>query len=228
MSLLGTGAVAIWHDISPQGRDEFYAWHGEEHMPERVGVPGFLRSSRYVAVEGSPEFFILHEAATFAVLASPDYQASLNHPTPRTLAISPHFRNAARSLCHVATSFGHARAGLIATLRYDITTAAEKHREAMTNEIIPALQRSPVVSAAHFLIADPDASALETAERRARSGNDAAPGWVLLVESWGDSGTLQSFCDEELSLSMRKQAGAGGSKHGLYRLQATLSQSGAS
>ena len=29
----GGGAVAIWHDIAPEGLDEFYAWHGEEHMP---------------------------------------------------------------------------------------------------------------------------------------------------------------------------------------------------
>ena len=25
MGLLGTGAVAIWHDIAPEGRDDFYA-----------------------------------------------------------------------------------------------------------------------------------------------------------------------------------------------------------
>ena len=53
MSLLGEAAVAIWHDIAPEGRDEFYAWHaGEEHMPERIGVRGFLaRSARYAAVD---------------------------------------------------------------------------------------------------------------------------------------------------------------------------------
>ncbi len=37
------GAVAIWHDIVPEGLQEFYAWHGEEHMPERVSIPGFRR-----------------------------------------------------------------------------------------------------------------------------------------------------------------------------------------
>ena len=51
MSLAGEGAVAIWHDIAPEGREDFYAWHGEEHMPERVGIPGFLRGRRYVAIE---------------------------------------------------------------------------------------------------------------------------------------------------------------------------------
>jgi len=59
MSLAGEGAVAIWHDLDPVAREQFYAWHGEEHMPERVGIPGFLRGRRYVAtradLEGTPE-----------------------------------------------------------------------------------------------------------------------------------------------------------------------------
>ena len=55
MSLAGRGAVAIWHDIAPEGRDAFYAWHGNEHMPERLAIPGFLRGRRYAAIEGAPE-----------------------------------------------------------------------------------------------------------------------------------------------------------------------------
>jgi len=54
MSLAGKGAVSIWHDIAPQGRSEFYAWHGTEHMPERAGIPNFLRGRRYVAIHGAP------------------------------------------------------------------------------------------------------------------------------------------------------------------------------
>jgi hypothetical protein len=40
--LAGEGAVAIWNDINEAGRAEFYAWHLHEHMPERVGIPGFV------------------------------------------------------------------------------------------------------------------------------------------------------------------------------------------
>jgi hypothetical protein len=61
MSPAGTGAVAIWHDISPEGRSEFYAWHGREHMPERTGIPGFLRGRRNVAIDSQPEFFNLYK-----------------------------------------------------------------------------------------------------------------------------------------------------------------------
>ena len=47
MALLGQGAVAIWNDVAPEGLAEFYEWHHREHMPERVGIPGFRRGRRY-------------------------------------------------------------------------------------------------------------------------------------------------------------------------------------
>ncbi|GGD75677.1 hypothetical protein [Caballeronia grimmiae] len=36
MSLAGTGVVAIWHDLLPEAKNEFYEWHNREHMPERA------------------------------------------------------------------------------------------------------------------------------------------------------------------------------------------------
>jgi hypothetical protein len=80
MALAGTGAVAIWHDVAPEGRQEFYAWHGREHMPERVAIPGFVRGRRYVGVHGGPQYFNLYETATPAVVTGSDYLARLNHP----------------------------------------------------------------------------------------------------------------------------------------------------
>ena len=49
------GVIAIWHDVLPEAKDEFYEWHSREHMPERVGIPGFRRGRRYLAVSGAPE-----------------------------------------------------------------------------------------------------------------------------------------------------------------------------
>ena len=57
MSLAGLGAVCIWHDLLPEARDDFHQWHNREHMPERVGIPGFRRGRRYVAVASTPEYF---------------------------------------------------------------------------------------------------------------------------------------------------------------------------
>ena len=81
MSLAGLGVVAIWHDIAPEGRDDFYEWHNREHMPERVGIPGFRRGRRFVAIEGRPEYFNLYEADSAETLGGQDYLNRLNAPT---------------------------------------------------------------------------------------------------------------------------------------------------
>jgi hypothetical protein len=112
MSLAGEGAVAIWHDIAPEGREEFYAWHGEEHMPERVGIPGFLRGRRYVAIRAELEFFNLYEASSPQVVIGVDYRARLENPTPWTVATVKHFRSVARSVCRVAATYGRGQGGL--------------------------------------------------------------------------------------------------------------------
>ena len=57
MSLTGLGVVAIWHDLLPEAKGDFYEWHNREHMPERVGIPGFRRGRRYIATAGAPEYF---------------------------------------------------------------------------------------------------------------------------------------------------------------------------
>lgn len=199
VALAGRGAVAIWHDIAPEGRDAFYAWHGREHMPERAAIPGFLRGRRYVAVAGTPEFFNLYETATTAVLAGRDYLERLNHPTPWTVATVKHFRGVARSLCEVAYTHGEGEGGLVATFRYDVDpTHASSHRSRM-HAAIDRLVEANGVAGAHLLVADEAASAIETAEKKARAGGTEVPRWIVLVEGWGDAAafdaTARAFAD---------------------------------
>ena len=52
MALLGQGAIAMWWDIAPDRRAEFEDWHTHEHFPERMGIPGFQRGSRWADADG--------------------------------------------------------------------------------------------------------------------------------------------------------------------------------
>jgi hypothetical protein len=221
MSLAGGGAVAIWHDIAPEGRDEFYAWHGEEHMPERVGIPGFLRGRRYVALRASLEFFNLYEAQSPAVVAGPDYQARLNNPTPWTTALMKHFRNVARSICRVAMTTGHSQGGLLATLRYDVPdSGAEAHEAALTGKLLPEIAKRRGIAGIHLLRADEKASATETAEQKARGAKNVIPRWIILAEGWGDEAAFEALCRDALSDRVMSGLGAGGPADlGIYRLQ---------
>ena len=222
MALAGRGAVAIWHDISPDGRDAFYAWHGSEHMPERVGIPGFRRGRRYVSVAGTPEFFNLYETESTATVSGAAYLERLNHPTPWTRATVPHFRGVARSLCAVAATFGHGQGGLVGTFRYAVGRGnAATHRERLATAVLPVLAQRPGMAGCHLLVADEAASAVKTAEKNVRAEENLIPPWIVLVEGWGDLPAFDALCRSLLADGTFAAALAPPALS-IYRLQCTI------
>jgi len=195
MSLAGSAAIAIWHDIAAEGRDEFYAWHGHEHMPERVAIEGFIRGRRYVALEGAPEFFNLYEVDAPATLTGAGYRSRLDAPTPWTTSTVRHFRNVARSLCRVVATAGDGEGGLVATFRYDVDACnADAHRSVLSSATLPALANVAGVAGAHLLVADEAASTVETAEKRLRAEKNVIPRWIVMVEGWGEREGFRALC----------------------------------
>lgn len=226
MGLLGKGAVAIWHDIEAEGRAAFYDWHGNEHMAERVGIPGFLRGRRYVAHRADLEYFNLYEAESLGVLEGPGYQDRLNDPTPWTVETVRHFRNVNRSLNEVVYSAGSGGGGLIATLRYDAPGATDA---GVAEGLLAPLATAPGVAGVHLLVADADASALDTAERKARGSANSVPTRAVLLEGWGDLEPFAALCEEKLSQGAFAGFGvAGPVALGVYRLQLTVDSPAAS
>ena len=228
MAMAGEGAVAIWHDIAPEGRDNFYAWHGGEHMPERLGIPGFLRGRRFVAVDADLEFFNLYETRAVDVVKGDDYRARLNSPTPWTLRSVQSFRSVARSLCRVAASHGGAQGGIVATLRYDVADGnAARHQAAMIGGIIPALAARPGFAAAHLLVADEAASGEVNAEQRARGAANLVPRYVLMTEGWSDEAAFMETVRHELAGEKLAALGATAPFNlGFYRCQITIENRG--
>lgn len=218
MPLAGKGFVAIWNDITDEGRSNFHEWHNREHIPERLGVPGFLRGRRYVAVAGSPRYFTLYEVAEAAVLSSEAYLARLNAPTAWTTRSVAHFRNAARSLCRTDVSLGIGSGGFIAACGFDCDPGDD---EALLNRLaastLPQLVRSADIVAAHVGRADLAASRITTAEQDGRPPN-AVPRWVLIVE-----GSQPEALGEALSAVLQDHALAV-SHRGIYQLQFALSR----
>jgi hypothetical protein len=224
MALAGQGAVAIWHDIAPQGRDMFYAWHGQEHMPERVGIPGFLRGRRYIGIEAKLEFFNLYETAHVDVLRGKDYAERLNNPTPWTLAAVQHFRSVSRSLCNVGFTQGRAQGGLLATLRYDLPEEeTQAHLDALRKRFLPALAGLAGVAGVHLLLADTQASGVSNAEQRARGAANAVPRWIILLEGWGDEAAFIALARAQCGSDTMLQLGATGPfELDVYRHQITV------
>jgi hypothetical protein len=221
MALAGEGAVCIWNDIAAEGRDEFYAWHLNEHMPERVGIPGFNRGRRYIACDAatSPEFFTLYEVDSPEVLQGQDYGRRLDAPTDWTRRATMAFRNTARALTRVRASFGPGPGGMLATLRFAVAAEArEDVARRLATEILPSLANAPQLTGAHLCITNEAASAVETAESRARTDIRAAPAWIILLEAC-NAGPLDAALDS--LLGHPGSSGLQGAVRGLYRLEHT-------
>lgn len=210
--LAGEAVVAIWNGITEEGRAEFYAWHLHEHMPERVGIPGFRRGRRYIAADAAtfPEFFTLYETDTMQVLQGQDYANRLNAPTPWTRSATSHFRDTFRSLARVLESRGPGMGGAILTLRYDI-----EEPEALL-PLIRAAAESPRVTGAHLCVADRAASGVKTAEAQGRTDIGEPPAQFLMIEAT-DAAALADLAPDQALLA----AGATQITRGTYILEYT-------
>jgi hypothetical protein len=218
------GAVAIWHDIVSEGLTEFYSWHGEEHMPERVGIPGFLRGRRFIAVDADLGFFNLYETNSPEAVKSTAYKAALDNPTPRTLSAVKHFRTVARSLCHVAARSGAGQGGVIATLRYDVPPANDaSHFAEMTSRVVGRLATLEGIASVMLLATDREASGYVNAEQRARGVPNTVPSYTLIIEGWGDETDFIRCVKSQLDAERMPPTER--ARLGFYRHQLTVSKS---
>ena len=211
--LAGEAVVAIWNGIAPEARTQFYDWHINEHMPERVGIPGFRRGRRLVAIDAdtSPDFFTLYEADAIEVLKGVDYANRLNDPTPATKTVTAQFRDTARALARVIESRGPGLGAAMLTIRFDIDPA---HVPAV-RALVRAAGQAARVAGAHLCAADAAASGLRTAETRDRTDIETPPAWFAMIEATDPEALGSILLDQALS-----GAGARGPfRRGRYRLE---------
>jgi hypothetical protein len=214
--LAGEGAIAIWNGISDEGRADFYAWHVSEHIPERVGIPGFVRGRRYRAADNKthPEFFTLYETQTFEVTQGIDYFNRLNAPTPWTKRATAHFKTTSRSLSRVVSSFGMGSGGALLTLRFDVEDSERKKIESLTMKVAAL----PEITGAHILKGDDEASGIKTVESKDRKDFEPPARWIILVEacSLESLAAARSLLNDHSALSA---ANAGLYRHEYTRLK---------
>jgi len=68
------GLLLVMADIDPADEDDFNRWYEEEHLDERMRIPGFLNARRFTALEGSPKYLALYDLESPEVLQLPPYR----------------------------------------------------------------------------------------------------------------------------------------------------------
>ena len=85
----GRGLLLVYTDVPVEHEDEFNRWYNEEHIPERLAIPGVLSAARYVAVKGGPKYLACYELTEPQAWYADAWQRHLNDPTDWSKTMSP-------------------------------------------------------------------------------------------------------------------------------------------
>jgi hypothetical protein len=226
MAMLGKAAIAMWWDIAPGWRAEFEDWHTHEHFPERMGVPGFLRGTRWTSARGGEGFFVMYELDAYETLVSPGYLARLNAPTPWSTKLMPQHRNMIRSQCRVVESVGGGLARYALTIRLSPLPGSEEALRAYLLAHAASAAAQPGLSGAHLIVTDTPAINATT-EQKIRGGKDRAADWIYIVNGYAINAV--TACDGDIlnSAQMRALTGDAPAWSEVYCLSHTLEAAGA-
>lgn len=223
MALLGESALAMWWDMAADQRAEFEHWHSHEHFPERLSLPGFLRASRWQALDGGEGFFILYELQAHAALSSPEYLARLNAPTPWSTRLMPHHRNMVRSQTRVLHSNGTGVARHAMTLRLSPRDGESPRLQSALRAMIEDLPQRAGLAGAHLLRTDTPAIA-PTTEQKIRGNADRSADWVFIVCAY-DLAVLTAWREGALADAALQALGATpGAVAGCYALSMSMAR----
>lgn len=206
MAMLGKAALAMWWNVSADARPELEHWHAHEHFPERLGIPGFLRASRWTAVDDGDGFFVMYELQDHAVLASPGYAARLNAPSPWSTRMMPLHSDMVRTQCKVLHSVGAVTARHALTIRCSPLPGMADALRHRISGVAAAAAQQPGVVGLHLLCHEAPPLA-PTTEQKIRGNADRAGDWVVVACGY-DLAALRSLEAAELGAAQLHAMGA--------------------
>ncbi|MGE0583591.1 MAG: hypothetical protein AB7O39_00480 [Flavobacteriaceae bacterium] len=221
MPILGSAAALMWCDIERDADAEFEEWHNREHIIERLSIPGFLRGSRWKAVDGAPAYFVMYEFTDHEVFLSDAYMRRLNNPSDWTRKMNPKIHNMTRSGCNVVASLGMGHGTFMITLRFSPAAGLGHELQAWVLEgLLPALHASHGVNAVHFLQYRP-AEGIEPSWEEKTRGGDRNADRVLLVNG-SDLAALRAAIHGAGGAASIQSHGASSPVVGEYGLRLTV------
>ena len=85
----GEGILAVWSEIPDEVEQEYNDWYNQEHLYERLSVPGILSAARYESVTNGPKHLAIYELENVKVLESPEYLNFKKYPSDWSRRMSP-------------------------------------------------------------------------------------------------------------------------------------------
>lgn len=216
MAFLGQAAVAMWWNMAAEHREEFQHWHSHEHFPERMGVQGFLRGSRWSSVDTAEGFFVLYELEDYETLTSAGYLERLNNPTPWSTKMMPHHRDMVRSQCRLLHSTGGGIARHALTVRLSPAEGRDAEQLGHLSALGASFVSQPGGVAFHVLRTETPQVA-STKEQQIRGGKDKAADWVVIAIAY-ETTALEALQREAFGKGIERHGALPGALAGRYEL----------
>ena len=101
-----TALLGVWMDPAPEREEDLNRWYAEEHFPDRLSMPGWLRGRRYVSLEGKPKYVALYDLEDLDALTSPKYKEAQASSTPWTRQVVDNLAGFTRTEYQLVQSLG--------------------------------------------------------------------------------------------------------------------------
>jgi hypothetical protein len=201
------GVLLVMNDVVGTSEGEFNRWYQQQHIPERLGVPGFKTARRYRAVDAQPAYMAVYECESIDVFASKAYLERLANPTDWTKKVMPGFRNMLRSACRETWSVGAGMGGGAIVVQCKPSQGREDAaRRFVKDTLARGLMQSASLVRMSLWEADAAFSGGPSPEMALRGGSDKSADWVLFLESYDLARTALAL-DTQLSAGAAAETG---------------------
>lgn len=139
-------------------------------MQERVGLPGWLRGSRFKGVERPQRYLLFYDAESTTAFESDAYYERLHNPTALSRAIFPRFKTPWRTICSVERRVGDGIGAAVLMVRGDVEAFGA----------LAALKPARL----DLLRGEPDIGQSQTTEKDLRRGADRQVERAIVAFFW--------------------------------------------
>lgn len=80
---IGGTILVVMMEVDPEHEEEFNRWYDEEHLPERLEIPGYISARRFKLEEGDGvlKYLCIWELEDASPLQSEEYRAQQHRPS---------------------------------------------------------------------------------------------------------------------------------------------------
>ncbi len=178
------GCLAVWTDVADDHLPDYRRWLTQEHMQQRVPLPGFFGVRLFTAPADECSHFIFYSTADVEVFQSPAYMAVLNDPTPWTRRTMPRLKYFDRGAGAQRLKVGDGAGAWVLVARLQATPQTD---EAALREAFAALTQQHDVASARLYDIDRGSTDVPTTEKTMRPAGEGAFRALLMVEAMSEA-----------------------------------------